>query len=92
MKKVMKIDSPDLNKMITPELLGQVIRARRTQSNLRLEDAAQLCGVAKQTLMNIEHGHSTSQLTTILQVCNALGLQLRILPWQENNENDNEWQ
>ena len=88
----MKIDSPDLNKMITPELLGQVIRARRTQSNLRLEDAAQLCGVAKQTLMNIEHGHSTSQLTTILQVCNALGLQLRILPWQENNENDNEWQ
>lgn len=91
MKKVIKVDTPDLNKMLTPELLGHVIKARRTQSKLRLEDAAQLCGVAKQTLMNMEHGYSTSQLTTVLQVCNTLGIQLRILPWQENNGNDNEW-
>ena len=92
MKRVVKVDTPDLNKMLTSELLGHVIKARRTQSKLRLEDAAQLCGVAKQTLMNIEHGHNTSQLITVLQVCNALGIQLRILPWQKNNENDIEWQ
>ena len=75
--------TPGLNQGLTPELLGQAIRARRTQSRLRLEDAAMLCNVAKQTLQSIESGGGTNKFETILQVCHGLGIQLRIMPWLE---------
>lgn len=76
--------TPDLTQRLTPELLGDSIRARRSQSKLKLEDAAALCGVAKQTLANIEAGHPTTQINTILQVCNNLGISLFIKPWPED--------
>lgn len=91
-KLIKQMATPDLSQNITPELLGQAVRARRTQSNLRLEDAAALCGVAKQTLQDIEHGQGTYQISTILQVCSGLGIKLCILPWPENEENDDDWQ
>ena len=91
-KHIKQLDTPDLTQALTPELLGQAIKARRTQSNLRLEDAAALCGVAKQTLMKIEHGQKTSQLISVLQVCAALGLKLNILPWASNKEIEDDWQ
>lgn len=91
-KQVKKLATPDLKQKLTPELLGQVIKARRTQSNLRQEDAAALCGVAKQTYMQVEHGHPSSQLDTILKICSGLGITLNIQPWQENGDVDDDWQ
>jgi transcriptional regulator with XRE-family HTH domain len=91
-KAIKPIPTPDLRQSLTMRLLGQAILARRTQSNLRLEDAAALCGVAKQTLMNIERGQDTSQMNTILQVCSGLGIKLRILPWSAPNEANDDWQ
>jgi len=91
MKKLATIKSPSLDQALTPELLGQAIKARRTQSGLRLEDAAALCGVAKQTLMKIEHGQPTSQLQSILQVCSALGIKIYIAPWQNDAEATDDW-
>ncbi len=73
-KRIKPLNTPDLTVDLTPALLGNAIRARRTQSQLRLEDAAMLCGVAKQTLMEIEHGKGTSEIGTILQICQGLGL------------------
>lgn len=85
MGKQIKIhQTPNLSQALTPELLGQAIRARRTQSQLRLEDAAMLCNVAKQTLQNIENGRGINKFETILQVCHGLGIQLRIMPWLED--------
>lgn len=92
MKQVKKLDTPDLTKIITPALLGQAIKARRTQSKLRLEDAAALCGVSKQTFMKIEHGQQTSQLGSILKICAALGIKLYIASWESDNEANNDWQ
>ena len=92
MKQIKKLNTPDLTKAITPILLGQAIKARRTQSKLRLEDAAALCGVAKQTFMQIEHGHQTSQLNIILQICSALGIKLYIAPWSSDDEVSDDWQ
>lgn len=89
--KLKKLATPDLKQKLTPELLGQVIKARRTQSNLRQEDAAALCGVAKQTYMQVEHGHPRSQLATVLKICSALGIALMIQPWQESGDVDNDW-
>ena len=91
-KQVKSLPTPDLHQKVTPELLGQAVRARRTQSNLRLEDAAALCGVAKQTLQDIEHGHGTCQISTILQILSGLGIELCILPWSTHEETDDDWQ
>jgi len=83
-KQIKIHQTPDLSQALTPELLGQAIRAKRTQSQLRLEDAAMLCNVAKQTLQSIESGGGTNKFETILQICHGLGIQLRILPWLED--------
>jgi len=91
-KHIKKHDTPDLSQTLTPQLLGQAVKARRTQSHLTLEDAAALCGVAKQTLLNIEHGHANSQLVTVLQICAALGLALHILPWHQPQGDADDWQ
>lgn len=82
-KHVKKLETPNLKQSLTHQLLGQAIKARRTQSNLRQEDAAALCGVAKQTFMQVEHGNSSNKLEGVLQICSALGIQLRIMPWKD---------
>ncbi len=90
-KQIKKIKTPNLQQPLTAELLGEVIKARRTQSELRLEDAAALCGVAKETFMKIEHGQSNCQLTSVLQICSGLGINIYIKPWADNSENENDW-
>ena len=91
MKKLTKLKNPSLEQTLTASLLGQAIKARRTQSGLRLEDAAVLCGVAKQTIMKIEHGHPTSQLQSILQICSALGIKIYIAPWHNDEDTTDDW-
>lgn len=91
-KKIKITSNPDFKTTISPELIGKAIRAKRTQSSLRLEDAAALCGIAKQTLMNVEHGHPNTQISTILKICESLGLKITIHPWEENVEVLDEWQ
>lgn len=91
-KHIKPLDTPDLSQALTPELLGKAIKARRTQSNLSIEDAAALCGVAKQTFMKIEHGQHASQLGSILKICSALGVTLSIQSWQPNDEVLDVWQ
>lgn len=90
-KQIKKIKTPDLKQVLTPSLLGEAIKARRTQSKLRIEDAAALCGVAKQTYMKIEHGQPTAQLSSVLQICSALGIKLFIAPWSDNEEASHDW-
>lgn len=90
-KQIKKLKTPDLLQPLTAELLGKIIKARRTQSDLRLEDAAALCGVAKDTFMKIEHGQSTCQLSSFLQICSGLGLSLFVKPWVDNGEDENDW-
>lgn len=91
-RQVKALPTPPLNSPLTAELLGKAIRARRTQSGLRLEDAAALCGVAKQTLMKVEHGAGTAKLENILQICLGLGITLTIQPWESASEANDDWQ
>ncbi|MBS0358433.1 MAG: helix-turn-helix domain-containing protein [Proteobacteria bacterium] len=91
MKKIKKLDTPDLSQRLTAVLLGQAIKARRTQSKLRLKDAAALCGVAKHTFMKIEQGQQASQFGNVLKICFGLGIKLRIVPWLSEDEVSNEW-
>ncbi len=91
-RRVKIIDSPDFRQPLTAELLGQAIKAKRTQSSLRLEDAAALCGVSKQTYMNIEHGNDTCQFANVLKICAGLGIKLYVSPWTDSDEGNHEWQ
>ncbi|MFW2571515.1 helix-turn-helix domain-containing protein [Legionella sp. 29fVS95] len=90
-KQIKKLQTPNLQSSLTAQLLGDAIKARRTQSNLKLEDAAALCGIAKETFMKIEHGQSNCQLASVLKICSGLGVNLYIKPWVENGGDKNDW-
>jgi transcriptional regulator with XRE-family HTH domain len=60
--------------------LGQAIRAARTQSGLRLQDAALALGMAVQTLVDIEAGAPGVSLGKILQAAHGLGVDLFVVP------------
>lgn len=90
-KQIKILESPDFKQPITAELIGKLIKARRTQSGLRLEDAAALCGVAKDTLMKVEHGQLTCQLGSVLRICSGLGVHLYAKRWNDTSEEENEW-
>lgn len=46
-KQIKKLQTPNLQSPLTAQLLGDAIKARRTQSNLKLEDAAALWSYAR---------------------------------------------
>ncbi|WP_420042752.1 helix-turn-helix domain-containing protein [Bordetella genomosp. 8] len=58
--------------------LGQLIRNRRAYSMLRIDDAAALIGVSKDTLSRLENGRpvGTDKLMSVIQ---GLGLTLFIM-------------
>ncbi|MEZ8068314.1 MULTISPECIES: helix-turn-helix transcriptional regulator [Vibrio] len=82
-KKVKATESPDLNQVFTPSLLGEAIKAKRTQSKITQQDAALLSGVSKQTYIKIEQGSSDIKLTSLMKVVSALGIKISIQPWQD---------
>ena len=62
------------NKVITVANIGAAIRKKRRDDGLTLADAAALCGVGYRFMSDLENGKSTAQLGKVLQVLNALGL------------------
>ncbi|WP_454687961.1 helix-turn-helix domain-containing protein [Achromobacter aloeverae] len=60
------------------QALGQLIRNRRAHSLLRIDDAAALVGVSKDTLSRLENGRavSTDKLMAVVQ---GLGLAFFIM-------------
>lgn len=81
--KIKARPTPTQNAPMSMKLLGQYVRARRTQAGLRIDDAALLCGVAKDTLSKIENGRDTVQVSSVLQVLQQLGISLMVEPWEE---------
>lgn len=60
------------------ETLGQVIRERRKQAGVRIDDAAALCGIAVSTLSAMENGSRPAGIDKILSVLEKLGLRLTV--------------
>ncbi|MCH2087993.1 MAG: helix-turn-helix domain-containing protein [Pseudoalteromonas sp.] len=84
-KKVKASKSPDLSRTFTPSLLGDVIKAKRTQSNITQTDAALLSGISKQTYINIEQGSADVKVASLMKVVSALGVKISIEPWQSDS-------
>lgn len=62
----------------TPEQLGAAIRARRRQLKVTQKDLAMTCGTGLRFIIDLEKGKPTCQIGKVLQVIQALGLELRI--------------
>lgn len=85
-KQVKALKMPEQeDEALTSLLLGQFIKAKRTQSGIRMEDAAMLCNVSVATLSNIENGKG-GRLESALQICRMLGVNLRVSPWDNHEE------
>jgi len=63
----------------TAEQIGHLIRAVRKANKVRLEDIAQLAGISKQTVQDIEHGKTTAQLGKVLILIRSLGVQMNFI-------------
>lgn len=82
-KKITPVPTPVQDGPLDANILGKFIRARRTQMGMGIHDTAALCGVAVDTLTKIEKAKGDVMLSSILKVCRMLGIELKIVPWDE---------
>ena len=62
------------DKILSAPDIGRAIRKKRKDDGLTLADAAALCGVGYRFMSDLENGKTTAQLGKVLQVVQALGL------------------
>ena len=58
--------------------IGNIVRHHRKQSGLSREALANLAGVGKTVIYDIEKGKETIQLKSLLNVLEALNIQLKL--------------
>ncbi|MEK7888402.1 helix-turn-helix transcriptional regulator [Burkholderia contaminans] len=62
--------------------LGALVRNRRAQNRMRIDDAADMLGVSKDVLLRLENGRAVS-LDKLFKVLDGLGLNLLVVPKRE---------
>lgn len=75
-KKVKVTQMPEGKFLNNAEVLGQVVKAKRTALGIKLADCAALCGIGINTLSRIENGNSNCTLSTAFAALNGLGINL----------------
>lgn len=91
MKKVTSSPAPNPSQPCNPALLGQFIKAARTQQGLTIEQAAALSGVSLGTFVAAENKTSTLKLATVFKILNSLGVQLHAQLSNSNTRADDGW-
>ena len=85
MKRVMPSPFPSDPFVLDATVLGQAVRARRTQAGLSIEEAALSIGVAKQTLSDLELGKPSVKLGNALKIARDLGVLVVIAQNQDRD-------
>ena len=67
---------PDTAFIDNVEILGQLIKAKRTELGIKLADCAALCGIGINTLSRIENGNANCTLSAVFSVLSGLGIKL----------------
>lgn len=67
---------PSTGNINNAQVLGQVIKAKRTEMGIKLIDCAALCGIGINTLSRIENGNANCTLASVFCVLNGLGIRL----------------
>lgn len=60
--------------------LGALVKARRREQSLRIDDTAALCGVSVDLLSRLENGKGSVRFDKLLSVLDGLGLALVACP------------
>ena len=69
--------------VISLQDLGRAIREKRKASELRIDDAAALCGVSVDLLSRLENGKSGVATDRVLKVLDGLGLAMLVIDKDE---------
>ncbi|WP_016954501.1 helix-turn-helix domain-containing protein [Catenovulum agarivorans] len=75
-KKVTVSDLPNTEFINNAEVLGQLIKAKRTKLGIKMADCAALCGIGINTLSRLENGNANCTLAAMFSVLNGLGIKL----------------
>ena len=75
-KKVKISKMPNIAFIENAQVLGQVIKAKRTELGIKLADCAALCGIGINTLSRIENGNANCTLSAVFSVLSGLGIKL----------------
>ncbi|MFP5332825.1 MAG: helix-turn-helix transcriptional regulator [Acidimicrobiia bacterium] len=65
---------------MTATELGQAIRRRRKSLHLTQQDLADLVGVNRRSISELERGTGGTSLRTVIAVCQALGMAVTVQP------------
>lgn len=65
--------------VLTSEFIGAFVKAKRTQSELTVHQAAMLCNVPVDVFTKLETSKGGITLDSFLKVANGLGLDIRFL-------------
>ena len=67
------------------ESLGAIVQRHRKKSGLSRERLAEIAGVGKTVIYDIEHGKDSVRYTTVRKVLDALNIKVRFIsPLEEN--------
>jgi HTH-type transcriptional regulator/antitoxin HipB len=67
-------------RVMTPAELGAALRRRRRELNLAQEDVANVIGVNRRVIGELEGGKDTVQLKIALEAARAVGLDIHLQP------------
>ena len=73
-----------MTKVENPREIGHLIRQRRKEAGLTLQDAAGIAGVGVRFLSELERGKATLQIGLAMEVLQLFGLELHIHPRGES--------
>lgn len=77
-KRIVPSPLPATLSPMSTKVLGDCVRYKRTHLGLGIHDAAMLCNVSVSTLSKIETAKGGVMFDKVLQVCQGLGIVLRI--------------
>ncbi len=70
---------------VTPHELASRIRDARTSRGLTLKELADLAGIGKTAMFDLEHGNPGVRLNTLLAVLHILDIELTLSPNSNNS-------
>ncbi len=82
-RTITQLPFPESPVVDSVESFGAFIRSLRTQQQLRIDDAAALCGVSVQLFSDLENGKRSVGLDKALTIAQQMGLSLLAVPKSE---------
>lgn len=70
------------------ESLGTLVQRHRKKSGLSRERLAEIAGVGKTVIYDIEHGKATVRYATVKKVLDALNIRIRFISPLEENDHE----